>query len=163
MAGSAPSSVAYTLVGQNNSLIQGNFGPPTPAQIAGAVYVPPLNEVFIGDTAQYSVFGLNGSTGLLENTIHVAWDPQGLAYDTRDGTLLVATGASVAVVDLTKLAVRGWINGTGGTALAYDPNNGLAYVADFNNAVVRALNLTSRQIVANISVGAEPDALAFDS
>ena len=162
-----PTSVAYTLTPPNNSLTQGNFHPPSPGQLEGAVYDPYDREVFVGDYAGSSIFGLNASTGELQDAISTGGGgPIALALLTAPTRIVTADEPSgaISIIDpgnqtlIQKIRV-----GQAPDALAVDQANHTLYIADFNNGDVIALNTSTYRVTANISVGAGPDALAFDS
>ncbi len=159
---------AYTLVASNNTLVEGHFSPPSPGVLSGAVYDRQNNRVYAGDSNGDSLFGLNGSTGKLEQTIQVGWTPAELAWDSSDNSILVGTGSALEKVDPSSGAILLVVPGDtslaveGSMGLAYDPANGYAYAADFVDDLVLVVNVSSGSYVANVSVGIRPQSLVFD-
>jgi YVTN family beta-propeller protein len=162
----APASVAYTLTAANGTLVQGNFGPPTPGGIAGAIYDPVDNQVFVGDSAGYAVYGIDGSTGRFRQAVSVGGgDPIGLGFLTNPTRIITADSSSgqFSVVDPSTGSIIAKVRiGGAPWAIATDANNNTIYVVDLYNDKVIALNATTYAVTANISVGSYPDAAAFD-
>lgn len=165
----SPDGVAYTLVAANDSVISGPFNPPVPGQLSGAIFDPQNGLIYVGDSQGSYVYGVNGSTGEVAESVRTGWTPLELAWDQASGSILVGTGGGLLEVSPSSGTMRVVTHGNIGPAaegsmgLAYDPENGYAYAVDFTDNLVSVINVTSGAYVTNISVGGGPQTLAYDS
>lgn len=156
------------MVADNDTLVQRNYLPPVPGALSGAIWDPLNGFVYVGDSDGYDILGINGSTGLVEQAIRVGWDPANLAWDSTDSTILVATGGALLNVDpatgIARMVVAGNVGpaAEGSMGLAFDPENGFAYAADFTDNLLLVINVTSGSYVTNISVPVGPQTVALD-
>jgi YVTN family beta-propeller protein len=163
---SLPSTVAYTLVLWNNSLIQGNFlasgnglNPNTVIQDPGK------GEIFVTLTNSNTVSVISDSSNKIVANVTVGSGVSGMAYDSGKGEVLVANGNSddVSVIDDSTNAVVATIpEGAGTGGIAYDPAKGELFISNGNSDNVSIVNDTTNHQVATVSVGSGPSNLAYD-
>lgn len=163
----APDGVASTLVVGNGTVVDGRYTPPEPTQLSGAVYDPADGLVYVGDSQGSYIFGLNGTTGRVTQSILTGWSPAAFTLDPTDDSLLIATGSAVIQVNpstghMVKV-IRGNAGAAGGSmGIVYDAHNGYAYVVDSYDGLVRIINVSAGTYMGNISLPGAPGTLAFD-
>jgi YVTN family beta-propeller protein len=147
-----PTATAYTFDPFNDSLVQGEFNPPSPGYPTAAIDIPSTGNFVVGDSAGNYAYELNASTGREVRAIDlgpptlqfVGSDPIGFGYNPSNGLLYVALlgDSSIAYINLTtgevvrSISVPGYPDG-----LVYDEENGLLYAT--NDTGVFALNGTT--------------------
>jgi len=94
-------------------------------------------------------------------TITVGYFPSSLLYDPANGYVYVAVGGSGRVVEISGTSIVGTTGKLNlPKALCFNPSNSAVYVANFGSGVVSEIVGTT--LTANITVGVDPAALAFD-
>lgn len=91
--------------------------------------------------------------------------PQGLAYDSKDGTVWVSATASNAVGEInvsTGLGIRWLPADYEPWGLAYDNLSDRLFVVEDSSDNVTVLNATSGAVVGDVHVGVAPQAAVFD-
>ena len=103
---------------------------------------------------------INGTTVVA--TVSVGNHPDGLAYDSANGTIYVANAGTdnVSVVSGTTVVATIPVQ-TGPGGIGYDGGNGYAYVANFGSNNVSVIS--GRTVIATIPVGMGPAAVVYDS
>jgi YVTN family beta-propeller protein len=111
------------------------------------------------------------------NSIKVGGGPYGLAYDSQNGNMYVASyyPGTLSVINSSTNSVTSVIKlGFPGSSwgVAFDPSNGFIYVGEAENPFTSVVNTTSKSVVKNIVVGDDlftgdnddrPNGIAYDA
>ena len=154
-----PSRVAYTLLGANNTLVQGREIPAPVNSLCGAIFDPAGGQVLVGQCDGNNVFALNATTGAeigpipLPSTRVGGADPEGFAIDPLHDILWAAElGAGVAAINLTTDTFVKEISADGPIGVTYDPQNRYVYTVGFSSGIVTVVNTSTETPVANKTI-----------
>ncbi len=122
--------------------------------------------IYLSSVFNHNVVFLN-STNLSNNatTIPVSGRPGDILFSPGSKLLYVTIGDGSALITIgSNNSIQGNpISATCPTGLAYDSINRAIYVSNSCSGSVFVVSEATRQVIANISVGANPIGLAFDS
>jgi len=113
-----------------------------------------------------SVSVIDVSTKSVVKTIRVGCNPQGVAFDSGMGEVLVANTLSnnVSVInDTTDKVVATVATGLFSEAVAYDSGKGEIFVANPGSDNVSVISDTTDKVVASVRVGTYPTSVTYDS
>ena len=87
--------------------------------------------------------------------------------DTENGYLYITGGAGINVYNGTSFHFMGYIDllqwGLNPSALAWNPSRDVLYAADLHSTSVEEIDGRSNQVISNLTVPRNPQALAYDS
>lgn len=163
-------NVNSTLTIINNTLISGNYVPPTNTTSAplGVIFDPLNGETYVADSGLNRVLVLN-KEGLITSSVNTGKNPVELAFDTFNGYLYVTNSGSnnVSAINSQNKIVGTFNTGQFPFGISYDPNNQNIYVANTvsnNVTVISTVNGGSGKVVGTIQFqsGIEPFSSLFD-
>ncbi|MDA4123772.1 MAG: YncE family protein, partial [Thaumarchaeota archaeon] len=97
-------------------------------------------------------------------TVTVGAHPLGVAYDPSNGYVYVTNSQAGSLTELRGLANTETVSvGRDPVAAAFDSSNGDVYVADSGQDAVSVVSAASMQVLATVSVGVNPQGLAYSS
>ncbi len=162
--GSFAGYVEWTLLLNNNTLINGNYQGNESRTAPGPLIYDPLNGlVYVAYHFTGNVSVVNSRTNRVEFNISGLGSPAGFALDTSDNYLYVANGASVSIINASSNRYVGNITvGTLIGGITLDPSNHNLYVTESGTGNVSVLNTKTESIVTNISVGEYPGAISYN-
>ena len=126
-------------------------------------YASNHNRVFVGIEGNVSV--VSPSSGKILATFPVTREPDGLAFNNRNGDLYISdyVGNNVSVVNGQSYRVLGSILlGAAPYNMAYDAANGNLYVADLLSSQLIVLNATSNRVTGYVPLGTTPYGIVYD-
>jgi DNA-binding beta-propeller fold protein YncE len=134
----------------------------------GVAYDRDDGLVFVSDKNAGSITVITAGTGSVTATIKVASETGNVTYDPPNRTVYAAarTPDRLVALDPTsrKVTTRIRLSGCDGAHGVYiDPSYQQAFVACERNARLVVVDLRRRRQTANVSVGEDPDVLAFDA
>jgi YVTN family beta-propeller protein len=155
----------------------------------GVAYDPKSGEMFVTNSGSGDISVLSGTTGRIVATLSIPFDPAplsatklyawsalGIAYDSSNGYLYVASSGTIeftngsfcACGNLTVIngssnqVVGSYPGGYEFDGVAVDPSNGTVFVTDSGFGIVEVFNGSSGQQVRTLNVGYNPAGIAFD-
>ncbi len=147
----------------------------------GVGYDSGNGDVYVANYGAGTVSVISGATNAVVATVTVGSGPNGVGYDSGNGDVYVANyGAGTVSVISTLLGVgpslanlRG-IPGGGAIGpsvavgtypyfMAFDPDNGDVYVANYGPSTVSVISGVTNAVVATVTVGTNPIGVAYDS
>jgi len=146
---------------------------PASGKTTGEVDLPNSPSLLTyGSTHKRIYVGIDGNVSVVSTvsnqvttTFPVTRQPDGLAFDPRNGELYISDYVwnNVSVVNTTSFAVAGSILlGALPYNMAYDPANGNLYVADLESSQLIVVNGTTNRVVHYIPLGATPYGIVYD-
>jgi YVTN family beta-propeller protein len=120
-------------------------------------------RVYVGLDGNVSV--VNTASSKVVETFPVTRQPDGLAFDSRNGDLYISDYVSnnVSVVNSSSYGVVGSILlGASPYNMAYDSANGDLYIGDLESSQLIVLNGTTNRVVGFVPLGTTPYGLAYD-
>jgi len=143
---------------------------------SGLAYDSVKGEIFVSNYNSNTVSVISDSNNTVVKTIKVGQNPDGLAYDSGLGEVFVANFGSntVSVIsDSTNKVVANVTVGNFPTGVAYDSVLGKVFVTNSNlnqgtagkpaDNTVSVILDSNNKVVANVTVGASPSGVAYDS
>ena len=153
-------------------VIGGHVSSPTPPAAGRVVASPAVvlrptvhPAVTVGRTIKTLV--LFNDTVRLGNDVNVTEGlaPQGIAYDSKDGSLWVTAFASNAIAQVdpaTGVGIR-WIPaGYSPWGVAYDNRSDELFIAEDASDNATVINATTGRLVGHVHLGTSPEGVAFD-
>lgn len=133
---------------------------------------PACGGYAVTDTDRQVVYLVDSTTLQVKTTTALAGSPYGIAYDSATQELFVTLGgffgaSGVEVLNATTgNEVTILSDGSSPSGIAYDPTNGLVYVADYLGGDVRIFNGSNLTQVGLVTIGnwiyTGPTAVTFD-
>ncbi len=152
------SSVAV-INGSTNSIVQMFQTGKDPNQI---LFVPSFShEVFVANEGSNTITAIAPNNNSIVATTQLASSPNLMRFNMYNHEIYVACSDSIVAINSSDDIVTSF-NYTGTGGLAYNSATHEILFSDTPDNVVRAIS-SQNQIVANISVGSEPQNLLFDS
>ena len=132
--------VRYTLILNNNSLVNGNVqNGENGINPIGVVFDPLNGYIYFVGRSSNSLIAVNGTTNRIVDTISVGQEPQNAAFDPINGFVYVTNQLSNSVTVINGTADRIVANvavGSGSIGATSDPASGTMYVMNsFSNNI----------------------------
>lgn len=139
----------------------------------GVEYDPANGEIYVANCNSDNVSAISGATNTVLKSIAAGICPNQITFDSSNKDLYVTNvgpkvevfGApgNVTVIDgSSNHAIASLNTGTGPWGSAFDPINGLVYVACFITGNLTVINGTTQTTVGSIHVGLYPTEPAYD-
>ena len=158
----------------NNVTVVNSFSGKSVANITvgsepeGISYVPSNHNIYVANSNSSNISVISSSTNTVISTISLPGSPMFTAFNPDSGTLYVSGSNSsgdylwnLNVTTDTLQSTFFLFPGIAPYGMAFDPYNGLMYVADNSGNQVLAISSTGN-IESFIPVGQQPYAIAFD-
>jgi DNA-binding beta-propeller fold protein YncE len=134
----------------------------------GIAYAPNLKKVYVSDESGGGELVIDGSTNRVVTRIRLGGEAGNTVYDPGSGHILVAVQDRNEVVAIDprsdRVIARHPLPGASDPhGLSVDANRRLLFVANEGNATLLIVDLRTMQVTGHVSVGEDPDVLAFDS
>jgi YVTN family beta-propeller protein len=128
----------------------------------GVAYNPASGTIYVSEINSSSVAIINATTNTLVNTIPTIPFPNDIVYDSSNNEMYVSASDSLYVINArTNQLVTSIGNLEGIDQIAYDSNNGDIYAGTTESPGIIYV-VSGNNLVANISVDADPRSVAYD-
>ena len=133
----------------------------------GIAYAPDVKKVFVSDESGGGELVIDASTSRVMATIPLGGEAGNTVYDPGSGHILVAvqTRNEVVAIDprTDRIIARHRLTGASHPhGMSVDASGRLLFVANEGNATLLIVDLRTMRIISHLSVGEDPDVLAFD-
>ena len=133
----------------------------------GIADAPHVKKVYVSDESGGCEFVIDGSTNRVLTKIPLGGEAGNTVYDSGSGHILVAvqTRNEVVVIDPRSDRVTARYRLAGAShphGMAIDASGRSLFVANEGNATLLIVDLETMKVVGHVSVGEDPDVLAFD-
>ncbi len=134
---------------------------------AGSIAYDPVNK-YLYVTNGYPSTKISVINTVSNKTISAldgTWDSRGMAYDSANGYLYVASFSSntVSVINpSTNKIIDSFPMGANPDGIDYDPTHGYLYVTNLNGGTVSVINATSYNVISDIGAGLTPSGVTYD-
>jgi YVTN family beta-propeller protein len=134
----------------------------------GIAYASKENKIYVSDLHGKSDTVIDAKTNQRLTTISLGGGAGNSQYDSVSDRIFVTVDGSEELAEIDpgtdQVAARYPLTGCKGShGLLIDPDNRLAFAACEENSKLVVFDLQSKKATATLSVGADPDVLAFDS
>jgi DNA-binding beta-propeller fold protein YncE len=134
----------------------------------GLAFAPEARKVFVSDEFGRREVVIDGATNRLRAMIPLGGEAGNTQYDSVGRQVLVAvqTRDELVAIDPRSERISGRFPLTGADhphGVLIDPPRRLAFVANEGNSSLLVVDLRTMRVIAEHTVGKEPDVLAFDS
>jgi DNA-binding beta-propeller fold protein YncE len=163
----ASASGTNDVVGISTATLSVASRAPTGQYPDGIAYDSADHKIYVSNEHDHLETVIDARTGKHLGTVDVGGNAGNTAYDPTTGQILVnvQNTGRIAVIDPTtercvdSIAVTGCDSNHG---LYIEPVARLAFVACEGNAMLLAIDLTTKRTVQRLTVGATPDVIAYD-
>ncbi|MEO7361274.1 MAG: YncE family protein [Gemmatimonadaceae bacterium] len=133
----------------------------------GIAYAPETDKVFVSDEAGESDVVIDAKTGMKRSTIPLGGEAGNTQYDSVSHCILVAVQTKqqmVAIDPVTEKIVQRYdiIGADEPHGFAIDQESRLLFMTSQGNATLQVMDLRTMKVLAQHTVGANPDVLAWD-
>ena len=133
----------------------------------GIAYAPDVKKVYVSDESGGGELVIDGPTNHVVTTVPLGGEAGNTVYDPGSGQILVAvqTRNEVVAIDprTDRIIARHRLTGASHPhGMAVDASGRLLFVANEGNATLLLVDLKTMRITGHLSVGEDPDVLAFD-
>jgi DNA-binding beta-propeller fold protein YncE len=133
----------------------------------GIAYAPNVKKVYVSDESGGGELVIDGSTNRVVTRIQLGGEAGNTVYDPGSGNILVAVQTRNELVTINpqsdRVISRRRLPGASRPhGMSVDANGRLLFVANEGNATLQIVDLTTMRIAGHVSVGEDPDVLAFD-
>lgn len=133
----------------------------------GIAYAPSVNKVYVSDESGGGELVIDGPTNRIVTRIPLGGEAGNTVYDPGSGHILVAVQTRNEVVAIDprsdRVIARHQLPGASHPhGMSVDPDGRLLFVANEGNATLFIVDLRTMRVTGQVSVGEDPDVLAFD-
>jgi len=133
----------------------------------GIAYAPGVKKVYVSDESGGGELVIDGPTNRVMTTIPLGGEAGNTVYDPGSGHILVAVQTRNEVVAIDprsdRVIARYQLPGASHPhGMSVDANGRLLFVANEGNATLLIVDLGTMRVIGHVSVGEDPDVLAFD-
>jgi YVTN family beta-propeller protein len=133
----------------------------------GMAYAPGMRKLYVSDESGGGEIVIDAPTDRVVATIPLGGEAGNTVYDPGSGRMLVAVQSRNEIAEIDprndRVIARHPLAGASHPhGLSVDARGRLLFVANEDNATLLVVDLNTMRVTSHVSVGEEPDVLAFD-